>query len=289
VFATSENQMVHRAQLGGEEAYRRLCASGPPAELVLFTPSRWSAEGFYKVGFSPEQVAIVPYGVDSALFRPMPELRAAVRAALGIAEREFVFLSVGAMTGNKGTDLILRAFAEVKRLHPRVRLVLKGMDPLFDSKDFLSRAMMGLSERDRSGLGDRLVYLGQALSFARMAALYQAADAYVSPYRAEGFNMPVLEAAACGLPLICTRGGATDDFVTDAFARRIESRTVSVEVEDQLGLRLEPDLGHLIELMTSAVGDEDWRRAASRAGPPHVRASFSWDAVAERLLRRLAN
>ena len=47
----------------------------------------------------------------------------------------------------------------------------------------------------------------------------QAADVYVSPYHAEGFNLPVLEAVACGIPVVVSAGGSTEDFTHPAFAR----------------------------------------------------------------------
>jgi len=118
-----------------------------------------------------------------------------------------------------------------------------------------------------------------------MAMLYQAADTYVSPYRAEGFNLPVLEAAACGIPIICTRGGSTDDFVTDDFARRIESRKVSSQLNDQEIWRLEPDLEHLIALMVSAIEDAAWRKRAGEAGPLHAAANYTWDCAVDQLIR----
>ncbi|MEG4807439.1 glycosyltransferase family 4 protein [Microcoleus sp. F8-D3] len=65
------------------------------------------------------------------------------------------------------------------------------------------------------------------LSFAQIAELYQAADVYVSPYLTEGFNLQVLEAVACGLPIICTAGGPADDF-TSNFALQIESKFTAV-------------------------------------------------------------
>src|SRR6202035_957998 len=101
-------------------------------------------------------------------------------------------------------------------------------------------------------------------SMKAMAEMYQLADAYVSPYRAEGFNMPVLEAAACGLPVICTAGGSTDDFVTDGFAGRIESKKMSVGIKGGLeAMRLEPNVDHLIALMISAIEDHSWRGQAA--------------------------
>src|SRR6185436_13260064 len=53
--------------------------------------------------------------------------------------------------------------------------------------------------------------------------LFTACQCLVHPYRGEGFALPVLEAMACGLPVIVTAGGATDDFVTDDFGFRMEA------------------------------------------------------------------
>ena len=134
-----------------------------------------------------------------------------------------------------------------------------------------------------------MTYVGDSLSHQDMAMLYQVADAYVSPYRAEGFNLPVLEAAACGIPIICTRGGPTDDFVTGEFARRIESRKSVTAIDGRHASGLDPSLEHLIVLMTSAIEDSLWRKHAAEAGPRHVRASYTWDCAVDTLIRKLLN
>jgi glycosyltransferase involved in cell wall biosynthesis len=122
-----------------------------------------------------------------------------------------------------------------------------------------------------------------------MAMLYQLADAYVSPYRAEGFNLPVLEAAACGIPIICTGGGPTDDFVTEEFARQIDSRTSVIAIDGRPASQLDPSLEHLIVLMTSAIEDSLWRSHAAEAGPRHVDAHYTWDCAVDTLIRELLN
>jgi glycosyltransferase involved in cell wall biosynthesis len=144
-----------------------------------------------------------------------------------------------------------------------------------------------LPARDRERVGNRITYLGGSFSNEQMAKLYHVADAYVSPYRGEGFNIPVLEAAAAGLPIICTRGGPTDDFVTDSFARRIDSRKVQVMIRDQKAFRLEPSLEHLIALMEAMIEDRSWREQAIVEGPSHVHANYTWDHVVEILIRNL--
>ena len=287
VFATLEQQVIHKHQLSDPAEYEQLRRRPPPANVKAVTPSRWSAEGFYSAGFAMDQVLVVPHGVDTATFHPMPGLREGIRSRIGAMEGDFVFLSVGAMTGNKGIDLLLRGFAEICGRFPRARLVLKGMDSLYGSKALLSKTMQVLSTRDQQRVADRVIYIGDSLSHRDMAMLYQAGDAYVSPYRAEGFNMPALEAAACGLPVICTEGGATDDFVTGEFAWRIASKKSVWRVNGQDASRLDPSVEHLIVLMRSVIEDSLWRRQAAEAGPAHVRRSHTWDCVADTLSQKL--
>lgn len=287
VFATLEQQVIRRRQVADAEEYERLRRAPPPPNVRAITPSRWSAEGFYRAGFAADQVIVVPHGVDIDTFHPDPHGREAGRKTLKLADGEFAFLSVGAMSGNKGIDLLLRSFAEICRRVPGARLILKGIDPLYGSKDLLLRNMATLSASDRQLVADRITYIGEPFSHRQMARLYQAADAYVSPYRAEGFNMPVLEAAAAGLPIICTAGGATDDFVTDAFARRIQSIKEAIDVEGQAGSRLRPNTEHLTALMLASIEDAPWRRRAAQAGASHVRAHYTWAQVANVLIREL--
>jgi glycosyltransferase involved in cell wall biosynthesis len=289
VFGTAESQIIQKDLLPDVQAYERLQRGSPPPEVKAVTPSHWSAEGFYKAGFKTEQVLIVPHGVDTGTFHPMPDLRSQIRSRIPVAKDDFVFFSTGAMSGNKGMDLLLQAFAQVCRKFPHARLVLKGMDPLYKSKAMLSQNLQTVPVHDQQRVIDRLIYFGKAVPFRKMAMLYQGADVYVSPYRAEGFNIPVLEAAASGIPVICTRGGATDDFVTDAFARKIESEKRMVRRKDDDLARLEPDLEHLIVLMNSAIEDHSWRSQAAEAGPRHVRANYTWDRVVDILVGKLFN
>lgn len=286
VFATAEDQNLEKKDLADPLAFGSL-RDAAVSDLKIITPSRWSAEGFYKAGFSAEQVAIIPHGVDTEGFHPSPDGRVEARARLGLAADEFAFLSVGAMTWNKGIDVLLTAFGEVLAKYPRARLILKGLDPLYASRNRLLQAFCDVPRRLHRRVAERTLYLGESIPFWKLARLYQAADAYVSPYRAEGFNMPVLEAAACGLPVICTKGGPTDDFVSTTFARQIDSETCTSRVDDRDRTMLAPSVEHLISLMTSMIEDGPWRMRAAELGPRHVRQGFTWDDVTARLLDAL--
>ena len=288
VFGTSESQIIRKEQCRDYRTYQQFQQGlGPLSDVKAVTPSRWSAEGFYKSGFRTDQVVVVPHGIDIETFHPMPDLRGHVRNTLCVAKDDFVFLSVGAMTKSKGIELLVPAFAEVSRKFPHSQLVLKGLDSFYQSRERLLKIIQRLPLRDQERVLSKIKYFGHPFSNRKMALLYQVADAYVSPYLAEGFNIPVLEAVASGIPIICTGGGATDDFVTETFARKIESTRRSKTEEGQEAVWLEPKLDHLVALMISAIEDRDWRMRAANAGPLHVQAHYTWDHIVAKLLQEL--
>jgi len=282
IFITSEFKVLLPQQYNTLDDFRA-CINQPQVKIV--TPSNWSAEGFYRQGCGTDQVLVVPHGVDTTVFGRSEASRLQTRTNLGLDG--FVFLHIGAMTECKGVDLLLQAFATVAAQRPDARLILKGNDGLYPSNEFLKKALSGLPVEAQTMVLDRLSYIGNSLSMADMARIYQSADAYLSPYKAEGFNMPVLEAMACGLPVICTRGGATDDFVDDDCALRIDSRLITVGKDDYTGDMLLPDLDHLIQLMYKVMDDADWRCRAAEAGIERVHRSYTWDAVTDLLLEKL--
>ena len=286
VFGTAEFLDVPPGYIaGGVEVAEAQRASG----VTLLAPSNWSKQGFVRRGVPDECVAVVPLGFDPAIFQPVTrEQRVQIRCELGFQPDDFVFLHAGAMTSNKGLRFLLPAFAELLRVRPQVRLVLKGADGLYQSRTYMESQLAELAPGVAQLVLSRLIYMDRQLSFADMARLYQASDCYVSSYVAEGFNMPVLEAAACGLPVICTAGGPTDDFVSAEFALRIRSSLQVLGVPDQpAAMGLIPDLPHLLQLMLQVTDDAAFRALARAAGPQWVAERFTWAKVTDRLLRVL--
>ncbi len=253
---------------------------------TLVAPSNWSKMGFTRRGVEDASVAVVPLGFDPEVFRPAARAqREQARREFEFGPDEFIFLHAGAMTPNKGLRFLFPAFAQLLLGRPRARLVLKGADALFQSKSYMESQLAELDPGQARLILGRLTYLDRAFTFEDMARLYQAADCYVSPYVAEGFNMPVLEAAACGIPVICTAGGPTDDFVTDAFALRIAATLTALDVPGQdAAMGLVPDLPKLVQAMLRIMDDADFRAAAREAGPAWVLERFTWARVVDRLL-----
>lgn len=272
------DQLTHGVRTGAEVA----------ETVSVLTTTRWTALAFERFGIPVERIHVVPLGFDPAFFHRDSKSRATTRAQLGATDDDFVFMSVGAMTWNKGIDLLLRAFARVAEKLPAVRLVLKGADAVYPSRALFTDQFNALGASDQALLSTRLSYGGDALATSGMADLLRAADCYVSPYLAEGFNMPVLEAAACGVPIICTDGGCTDDFTDASFAMRIRSRPVQLRRDgEQLGDARMPDLDHLIALMSSVATNPAKGRAMGDLGARYVAHRYTWDAVTALLVQEL--
>jgi len=146
--------------------------------------------------------------------------------------------------------------------------------------------------RDR---GYRVEYIDRELSDAEMARPYTACDCLVHPFRGEGFGLPVVEAMACGLPVIVTGAGPALDYANEETAylipaergRFAECRVGEIETIGRPWL-FEPDADVLVELLKRVASDPSAARAKGMAASAHIREQFTWarsaDAVELRLL-----
>ncbi len=244
--------------------------------VVIATCSNWSRDGFLRSGAPGKGVALVPLGVDTSTFRPpTPRERAAAREWVGVDPSRFVFLSLGAMTENKGVGSILAGFGQTVLERPRAALVLKGLSGMYASEQRVLSVLDTFPPEAWPVIHGNLRFMGEALSLADMARLYHAADAYLAPYTAEGFCMPALEASACGLPVLCTKGGPTDEFLPKAGNIFIASDRQPYRNEPQkTGLFVR--MPAVLEAMKRVMSDAPLRAAALREGPRNARDKYTW-------------
>jgi len=258
---------------------------------LVITSSRWSRDRLIDFGFAEDKIRVVSCGVNTATFCPVSlEEYQVQRASLNIPEDVFVFLNVGAPTWNKGPDLLIKAFCRVHSKLPASRLILKDAKALYGlSVDSVLQQV----SKDEPGLLTESVLaaisvISTSISQDQLRSLYGLADCYVSPYRAEGFNLPVLEAQACGTSVIVSSGGATDDFCNAKGIHKI----ASVFSRGPLGNEkecawVEPDLDCLIDLMTKAVmnGPRTKYESTFVQNSLTLNASnFTWDKATDHLL-----
>lgn len=144
-------------------------------------------------GVEPERVTIIPNGIPLATYRPAGEdARADLMGRLDLAPDERPFLFVGRLVDQKGVPYLLDAVAIVAREHPSQRFVIVGDGP-----------MMAWSMRRCASLGlEECVTFAGRLSLEDLVAAYSSATAVVAPSLWEGMPLVVLEANACGAPVV---------------------------------------------------------------------------------------
>ncbi len=287
VFALTEWGVIDNNVLGGI-GVSHIGETPVNSEVMVITSSNWSKQGLIHSGIKRDRISVIPLGFDPSLYYPLPDAeRKALRRALGW-EDSFVFLNLGGCNARKGIRVLLKAFACIAEQHPQVKLVLKGSDVLYGSQAEIEDACkMLLSDYGRAQLLPKISYTGSQLSYQQIAQLYQGADVYVSPYLAEGFNLPVLEAAACGLPVICTENGPTDDFTHPDFAFRISSQLTSKIIQGETLFLLEPNWEHLVSLMENAIAQPALISQARLRGPEYVNQRFTWKHIVDQILETM--
>ena len=282
VFGTSEHQVVHRNMmvLGSQAgSYRNL-------PLTIITPSNWSKIGFINSGFSEDQVKVISHGVDLSIFKPLDiGVKRRYRELFGADDQTFVMLSVGAMTANKGIDVLLSAYIHLKKIYPQLKLVLKDQSNLYgySANDCVNyylneRNIHVLTNEINDAISD-IVFITSNLDLNQLNVLYNAADCYVSPYRAEGFNLPPLEAAAAGIPIVVTEGGSTDDYAHSSFALKIKSEKKFSDGQNYL----EPHLDSLVDQLTTLIEGKNLKFNMSDSRQ-YIANNFSWKVVCDNLI-----
>ena len=197
----------------------------------ILTNSQFTAREIQRcVGLSDEYITVIPLGYDTAVFQP------AVEPALPQVAKPYL-LHVGQAYPHKNLQRLIQAFALVALRDPDIRLVLAGKSHPIESS-LLKRLV---AERD---LENRVEFCSY-VPYNRLPDLYRGALAFVYPSLWEGFGLPILEAMACGTPVITSFGSGTeevsgdasvlvDPMDVDALAAAMHEVVVSRSVQSQL-------------------------------------------------------
>ncbi len=163
------------------------------ARRVLAISESTRADLVRLLGLAPDKVDVAYPGLDPA-FRPLPASEVqAFRARRGLPERFILYL--GTLEPRKGLDALVRAFDELRRGQPALRLVLAGARGWWYGNLF--------KQVQQLGLGEAVLFPG-FVPAEELPLWYNAAAAFAYPSTYEGFGLPVAEALACGRPVVTT-------------------------------------------------------------------------------------
>lgn len=210
-----------------------------------------------EAGLDEEKIDVIPFGVDTDFFRPLDVYK---------DENIFQILSVGYLIERKGFEYLIRAMPHVLEKHENVQLKIVGSGPLESKLKSL------IYELDLTGK----VEIVKNVSDEKLLMLYNSADLFILPSivdsqgNTEGLGVVLLEAMACGVPVIGSDVGGISDIIEDG------KNGVLVIQKDILGLANE---------ISNLSSDKELCKKISCRGSQMVRNKFSWNKIAEKYLK----
>ena len=207
----------------------------------------------------PERIEVTHLAVDHAAYTQAGEPDAVtVRRRYNLPDRYLLYAA--SSLPHKNHERLFQALRQVRGQVPDLKLVLIG------ARDKGGEALR--SRISALGLDDAVVMLGW-LPFEDVPSIYRAAEAFVFPTLHEGFGLPVIEAMACGVPVVCSKIEPLPEVAGDA------------------ALLVDPYAPERIaEGIISAVTDRSVRESLVQKGLARAR-EFTWEATARKTLQFL--
>lgn len=283
----------------------------PPSSLIdnisfanaIVAPSKFIEESLSMFN----NVYYIPHGVDTDIFKPNRKIREKARKALMVDDKEFVALSVMRNKGHmKNFPCLFKAWKKFLEMNEKAKkdAVLLVLSDPFEPEGIrldILRSVLGLEDyikfiwlkptEDYSGItytyeGDsKGIYHCPNLNFDRktMSEIYNAADVHIISSSGESFNLPSLEAMACGVPIIMgnnTTGKelVEDNYVTGLLADIAYDETTPLLVDIKL-----VDYNSLAKCIERMYVDIEFRKACGRNGVKKAKL-YDWKIILKKWL-----
>ena len=252
---------------------------------VVWVPSRWGRDVLIANGIDKNKIDIVHEGVNHALFHPhgrVPE------------ERPFRFLMVGKYEIRKSYPEIFEAFAAEFGNNPEVELVIKS--DYF--KDGNIKAQQMISDLQSHGFENWRLNWGY-VDLRDIALMYRTADVFLSASRGEAWGLPIIEAAASGLPIISTMYSGHAEFLKPIQTSLVDVawNLGPVDCEEYKGYYPFPDgdwgrwaiprIGSIRDAMRTAYENHAKLSQQALKNSAIIRSRFSWSASADSAIEAL--
>lgn len=263
VAATSPR---HAASLHAGHPWDLLRAPWPRVRYVAISEPR-RLEVALAIGVAPETVTVVPNGIDVDAFLGLHPATLRRLEPLRLGSAHPIVLVPARVTPRKNLELAVRVVAALRR-DDDARLIVTGPPDPHEATGarYLGRLRRLARELGVEGAVHFLGEHGQQTPLRVVADLYRVADVLLLPSRDEGFGLPILEAAACRLPIVCADIQPLRDLAGD----------------DAAYIDPAADAADVAAVVRHAVGSAAPARFAAR-----IRAAYGWNAVYARRIEPL--
>jgi autotransporter strand-loop-strand O-heptosyltransferase len=242
----------------------------------LWVPSKWQRDCTIKQGYDPNKIKVVPEGVDINVF--FPEKKSHELTSDG----RFKFFLAGRWDYRKSIKEIIETFLKTFDKDEPVDLIISVDNP------FSGDGMKTTEERLKHyGLEDERIKVLHFPSRTEYIDILKSCDSFVSCARSEGWNLPLIEAMACGVPSIYSNCSGQLEFaegkgipVNIIGEKPVDASTYS-HFNDSVGNYYEPDFDDLSKKMREVVTNYNELKEIALSQSEGIRKKFSWERVAE--------
>ena len=241
----------------------------------LWVPSHWQKDCAVAQGYPAEKIFVVPEGVDPEKFYVIDEGDRISR------NKNFQFLVVGKWEHRKATKEIIETYLKTFKHDDEVELLLMVDNPF--SKETTEEKLSAITAEYHKYTEPAKIKIVPFQSEQQYIALLRGADAFISCSRAEGWNLPLIEAMACGVPAVCSKYGAQLEFHKyDDWQVNIKGHDIPKEVIgcEPVGTWAEPDFDHLSRIMKDLFGGSNYAFGFSKfsaiKNSYRITENFTW-------------
>jgi len=244
----------------------------------VWTPSTFNRETFKRSGVT-KPIHVIPLGVNPAYFNP------------GIKgyriDGPFTFLTMFEWGERKAPEILLKAFNDEFGSSEDVVLICKAYNQ--DPAVHIPAQVRNYYLKDSGG---RIVFsINEVVPSYQLGSIYRSVDCFVLASRGEGWGLPILEAMACGLPVIATNWSAQSDFISNdtAYLLDVERlRPAEAKCPYYEGFNwAEPSYEHLRSLMRHVFENRDEAKTLGVRASAEVLTKWSWKQSVKKILARL--
>jgi glycosyltransferase involved in cell wall biosynthesis len=242
-----------RALYGSDRAYYRLVIAGLKRADHLIANSEYTKRCIIDVlRLAPERITVIYPGLDHDLFRPQP-VSDVISERYRLAQGRRYLIYVGSEDPRKNLTTLVQALVDIRRAHPNVELIKVGRSHCEPERLRLLDMAKQLHVEDA-------IHFLELVPDADLPLLYNLAELYVTP-STEGFGFTVLEAMACGTPVVCAKTGSSPEIVGDA------------------GVQVAPLDSEALGAAVIGLLEDDAERSHLRESGRTRAASFNWAAT----------
>jgi glycosyltransferase involved in cell wall biosynthesis len=255
-FGISHKTLLFRWFLGFRNTI--LKKAGAFSAISPEIASEWTASGI-----PSGKVHLIPNSVDTSRFMPVEfSQKDFLRKKLNLPQNAIIAIYTGRLVSYKGLPLLLKVWAEIRHKHENILLILAGTGGLD-----IHNCENELGEYVKvNGLENQVIFTG---AVQNVPEYLQASDLFVFPTENDAFPSSIVEAMACGLPVVSTPVGAIKTIITDG----------------KTGLLIQPgNAGQLYQALDIILSHEEMASRLGKAACRSVQDLYSAEIVSKKYM-----